>query len=91
MKNKPGIHLFKDSIAYNNKKTGRFAGYKTQYFWHIASKNGRIIAKSEMYNTKKAAVRGIKITGQAFCYVCNVSWASYYDHSKPNSPLQPYL
>ena len=87
-KNKPGIHLMvsENTVRVVNKKV------KPMFYWHIVSKNGRIIARSsETYSSKRAAVKSIKTTGQAFWDICTENWASYYDHSKPESPLNSYL
>ena len=53
-------------ISSPGKKGGKFeifkseGLYKDQYYWHLKSKNGKIIAQSEGYNSKQAAEKGIK-------------------------------
>jgi uncharacterized protein YegP (UPF0339 family) len=86
-KNKPGIHLLetKGAVIHHKPRT-----YAKQYYWHIVARNGRIIARSsETYTRKAGAVKSIKIVSKIFC--TNPAWNSYYDHSKPDSPLQSYL
>jgi uncharacterized protein YegP (UPF0339 family) len=92
-KNKPGIHLYKTEISKNDK-AAKALGLKTEFYWHIVARNGRIIARSsETYTRKSGAVKSIKITGQAFWSECTGSkdWGRYYDHSKPDSKLTSYL
>lgn len=80
-KNKPGIHLMK--TKYPDTK-GRIC-----FFWHIVAHNGRIIARSnETYAWKSGAVKSIKVAAEIFRYDHP---ASYYDHSKQDSPLKSYL
>jgi hypothetical protein len=60
-----------------------------EYYWHITARNGRIIARSsETYSRKSGAVKSIKTAAQIFRYDHP---ASYYDHSKPDLPIQSYL
>jgi hypothetical protein len=89
-KNKPGIHLYKSTVTLGEAQMG----IKPEYYWHIVSKNGRIIARSsETYTRKAGAVKSIKTAAKIF----NDSIAAaglmrkYYDHSKKDSPLQSYL
>ena len=91
-KNKPGIHLFMTMVA----QVGKRPYNKKEWFWHIVSKNGRIIARSsETYSSKRAAVKSIRTAAAIFCskFVpeSNGPIAGYYDHSKPDSPLNSYL
>lgn len=84
-KNKQGIHLFK---SYNWKPVKNGTGYqgKTEWYWHIVAKNGRIIARSsETYTRKGNAVKSIKVAYDI------LFGGIYYDHSKPDSELQSYL
>ena len=89
-KNKPGIHLFMTMVA----QVGKRPYNKKEWFWHIVSKNGRIIARSsETYSSKRAAVKSIKVVAHVFYpyLLGHENWATYYDHSKPDSPLNSYL
>jgi uncharacterized protein YegP (UPF0339 family) len=87
-KHRPGIHLFKD----NDNVYGRALKLKPEWYWHIVSRNGRIIARSsETYTRKGNAVKSIKIAGQAFWEITNPNCYYYYDHSKPDTPFQSYL
>jgi uncharacterized protein YegP (UPF0339 family) len=84
---KPGIHLHK---SYNWKPVKKGKGYqgKTEWYWHIVASNGRIIARSsETYTRKGNAVKSMLIAAGAF----HGFVVRYYDHSKPDSPLQSYL
>jgi hypothetical protein len=84
-KNKPGIHLIEDFAASVD-------GTTLCYYWHIVSRNGRIIARSsETYTRKSGAVKSIKVAAQIFILAYDSDGPLYYDHSKPNSPLQSYL
>ena len=84
-KNKPGIHLLKRIVYIEETKKN-----KSWYWWHIVSKNGRIIARSsETYSRKSGAIASIKVAASIFKN--GMSSCAYYDHSKPNSPLQSYL
>lgn len=76
---KAGIHLYKDN-----------SGRKAWWHWHIVASNGRIIARSsETYTRKRGAVKSIKAAAKIFWD--NTNQYMFYDHSKPNSPLQSYL
>jgi uncharacterized protein YegP (UPF0339 family) len=80
-KNKPGIHLLRTKSIYGD--------LNGQYYWHIVSKNGRIIARSsETYTRKSGAVKSIKTTLFIFG---QVSQGMYFDHSKKDSELKSYL
>lgn len=82
-KNKPGVHLIEDFAASVD-------GTTLCYYWHIVARNGRIIARSsETYTRKSGAVKSIKVAAIAFD--CAGVHPYYYDHSKPDSPLQSYL
>lgn len=82
-KNKPGIHLMKRVVYVEELKKN-----KSWYYWHITASNGRIIARSsEVYTRKPGAVKSMLIAAGAF----HGFVIDYYDHSKPNSPLQSYL
>jgi uncharacterized protein YegP (UPF0339 family) len=79
---KPGIHLHRRKSVYQD--------INGQYYWNIVAKNGRIIARSsETYTRKAGAVKSIAIAAMIFApdAINNL----YYDHSKPDSPLQSYL
>lgn len=81
-KNKPGIHLF--ATDYKLIDTG-----KPEFYGHIVARNGRIIARSsETYTRKSGAVKSIRVAAEIFRYKHTVS---FYDHSKPDSPLTPYV
>jgi uncharacterized protein YegP (UPF0339 family) len=85
--NKPGIHLLeaKGVVIHHRPKT-----YAKEFYWHIVSNNGRIIARSsETYTRKSGAVKSIRIVSKIFC--TNPAWNSYYDYSKKDSPLISYL
>jgi len=88
--NKPGIHLLeaKGVVIHRKPKT-----YAKEYYWHIVSKNGRIIARSsETYTRKSVAVKSIRIVARLFYFQAKDNgFPGYYDHSKPDSPLQSYL
>jgi uncharacterized protein YegP (UPF0339 family) len=86
-KNKPGIHLLetKGAVIHHKPRT-----YAKQYYWHIVASNGRIIARSsETYTRKSGAVKSMKVVKRIFGIT--VGNHSYYDHSKPDSPLISYL
>lgn len=84
-KNKPGIHLYKEPATIYDKVLNSHP----RWFWHITARNGRIIARSsETYTRKSGAVKSIKVAAEIFRYEHP---ASYYDHSKLNSPLKSYL
>jgi len=86
-KNKPGIHLIEDFAASVD-------GTILCYYWHIVASNGRIIARSsETYTRKSGAVKSIRTAAKIFQdSICEAgTYKAYYDHSKPDSPLQSYL
>jgi hypothetical protein len=86
-KYKLGIHLIEDFAASVD-------GTTLYYYWHIVSRNGRIIARSsETYTRKTGAVKSIKVAAQGFQDLLTIGgvYKAYYDHSKPDSPLQSYL
>lgn len=84
-KNKPGIHLFE--TKWKHVLTG-----KPDYYWHIVSRNGRIIARSsETYTRKSGAKKSIIAAATIFLGAKPYSLIEYYDHSKKDSPLQSYL
>jgi hypothetical protein len=83
---KPGIHLYKTTGGFSPSSPDR----KPQWHWHIVARNGRIIARSsETYTRKGNAVKSIATAAMIFApdAINNL----YYDHSKPDSPLQSYL
>jgi hypothetical protein len=84
-KNKPGIHLYKSKGTIYDK----ILGGTPEYYWHIVSRNGRIIASSKPYTRKSGAVKSIATAAMIFApdAINNL----YYDHSKPDSPLTNYL
>lgn len=85
-KNKPGIHLLTTSVTRFEGNVGT----REEYYWHIVARNGRIIARSsETYSRKSGAVKSIATAAMIFApdAINNL----YYDHSKPDSPLQSYL
>jgi uncharacterized protein YegP (UPF0339 family) len=83
-KNKPGIHLYKSTVTLGEAQMG----IKPEYYWHIVSKNGRIIARSsETYTRKAGAVKSIKTAAKIFRQFEGWESPKFYDHSKPNSPL----
>lgn len=89
-KNKPGIHLYNDKRPVDNKKTGRFEKYVTEWYWNIVASNGQEVARStKTYTRKSGAVKSIKVA--AIVFNSHPGWNMYYDHSKHDSPLQSYL
>jgi hypothetical protein len=85
-KNKPGIHLHK-----TEHYTG---GVEVTWYWNIIASNGREIARSsETYTRKAGAVKSIKVAARIFMDSLNAPdvYKAYYDHSKPDCPLQSYL
>jgi hypothetical protein len=87
-KNKPGVHVFKTEKAVNNKKTGRFEKYVTYYYWNTIAPNGRLTANGEEHPRKAKALNSIRSTSVT---LGGPGKFKYYDHSKPNIPLQSYL
>ena len=86
-KNKPGIHLVKRRVYIEEAQK-----HKTWYWWKIVSKNGRIIVRSsETYSRKAGAKKSILIAAEIFLGGKPYELIPYYDHSKPDSPLQSYL
>lgn len=82
-KHRPGIHLYCEIMS---KPKGGIKYHYKGWYWHIVSKNGRIIARSsETYTRKGNAVKSIKVAYDI------LFGGNYYDHSKPDSPLQSYL
>ena len=77
-KNKPGIHLYKNSESE----------IRPFYYWHTRAKNGRITCNGETYKTKGGALDGISSAAKT---LGGTGRFKYYDHSKPESPLQNYL
>jgi len=77
-KNKPGIHLFKDSDTLS----------KPYFYWHTIAKNGRLTANGETHSRKANALKSIRST--AITMGGNGKF-DYYDHSKPNSPKVKYV
>lgn len=77
-KHRPGIHLYKNFGYWN---------------WEIVGKNGQVIANSRKTYTRKGnAVKSIKTVAQLFYFQFQDNGQPmYYDHSKPDSPLQSYL
>jgi len=87
-KNKPGIHLLTTTVTYIA------SGKRKEYYWHIVASNGRIIARSsETYTRKSGAVKSVKAAAKIFqdSMVVGGVYKAYYDHSKPDCPLQSYL
>jgi uncharacterized protein YegP (UPF0339 family) len=83
---KAGIHLFETQLTERDKKRK----LKSQFYWHLVASNGRIIARSsETYTRKRGAVSSIKVSAKIFWD--NTNRYMFYDHSKPDSPLQSYL
>jgi len=85
--NKPGIHLLetKGAIIHHKPKT-----YAREFYWHLVSSNGRIIARSsETYTRKAGAVKSIRTAAMIFApdAINNL----YYDNTQPGSPLKSYL
>jgi uncharacterized protein YegP (UPF0339 family) len=88
---KPGIHLHK---SYNWKPIKKGTGYqgKTEWYWNIVSKNGRIIARSsETYTRKGNAKKSILVAAEIFLGGKPYELIPYYDHSKPDLELKSYL
>jgi uncharacterized protein YegP (UPF0339 family) len=88
-KNKPGIHLLTTPVTRFVGKVGT----RDEFYWHIVASNGRIIARSsETYSRKAGAVKSIKIVARIlYSQAQKNGFPGYYDHTKPNSPLQSYL
>jgi hypothetical protein len=88
IKNKPGIHLIKKRSGVTELGVNTY-----HFYWHIVSRNGRIIARSsETYTRKVGAVKSIRAIARMFCFQAQDNgFPGYYDHSKPDSPLQSYL
>jgi len=87
-KNKPGIHLHSEIRMDSDNHW-----YK-MWQWYIISKNGHIAGRGwRWYKRKSGAVRSIKAAAQAFQNSLTIGgvYKAYYDHSKPDSPLQSYL
>jgi uncharacterized protein YegP (UPF0339 family) len=92
-KHRPGIHLFKSqNWKPVKKKNGAYEG-KPEWYWHVVSSNGRIIARSsETYTRKGNAVKSIRIVANVFYMQFQDNGTpAYYDHSQPDSPLKSYL
>jgi uncharacterized protein YegP (UPF0339 family) len=89
-KHKPGIHLFKQ---HHWCKPGKNGNNKEEWYWHIVSRNGRVIARSsESYTRKGNAVKSIHVVANLFYVQFQENGiCAYYDHSKPDSPLTSYL
>lgn len=77
-KNKPGIHLYKNTESEK----------RPYYYWHTLAKNVRITCNGETYTTKGGALDGISSAAKT---LGGTGRFKYYDHSKPDSPLQSYL
>jgi len=75
-KNKPGVHLYKNTESE----------IRPYYYWHTRAKNGCITANGETYSSKSTALNSIRSAS-----ITLGGKFKYYDHSKPNSPLQSYL
>lgn len=91
-KHKSGIHLYRTAVS--SFKKGGVYYIKTHWYWHLVSRNGRIIARSsETYTRKGNAVKSINVARKIFQDSIAVAgvYKAYYDHSKPDSPLQSYL
>ena len=66
-KNKPGIHLH---------KTTKYIG-PIEYYWNFIAKNGREIARSsEVYISKRSAIKSIQVVANHF-----EGNQHYYDHT----------
>lgn len=75
-KNKPGIHLHK--TAWKSVKTGK----NCEYYWNFIAKNGREIARSsEVYSSKRSAIKSIQIIANHF-----EGNQHYYDHTTGGVP-----
>jgi uncharacterized protein YegP (UPF0339 family) len=84
-KHRPGIHLLK------GKQTVNIEGELTPcifFYWHTRAKNGRITSNGETYKTKQGALDGASSAAKTFGASGRFK---YYDHTKPDSPLQSYL
>jgi hypothetical protein len=90
-KNTPGIHLYKIrrlKPARKKKGTKTNLVMANHWFWNLIASNGREIARSsEPYTRKGNAVKSMLIAAGAF----HGFVVRYYDHSKPDFPLQSYL
>ncbi len=66
-KNKPGIHLL-ETRGFESRR---------QYYWNFIAKNGREIARSsEVYSSKRSAIKSIQIMADHF-----EGNQHYYDHT----------
>ena len=88
-KTKPGVHLYWERSSVYDKVFET----KPKWYWHIVARNGRIIARSsETYTRKSGAVKSIRTAANLFyAQISTTGRPAYYDHSKPDSPLQSYL
>jgi uncharacterized protein YegP (UPF0339 family) len=69
-KNKPGIHLLKTTVTKNKGK---------EYYWHIVSNNGRVIARSsETYKRRGGALNSIRVAADVFRFEFD---GKYFDHT----------
>jgi uncharacterized protein YegP (UPF0339 family) len=86
-KNKPGIHLHSEIRMDSDKH------WYVMWQWYIVAKNGNIVGRSwRWYKRKSGAVKSIKVVAAIFYMQTKPSgFPGYYDHSKPDSPLQSYL
>lgn len=81
---KPGIHLHKTEILKPAKKGKPKSEtyYKSEFYWILIAKNGKTIARSsEMYKTKRAAVKSIGIAADI---TTGIKPREYYDHTGKN-------
>jgi uncharacterized protein YegP (UPF0339 family) len=86
-KHRPGIHLLPMQV-WKEKK----GFHVTEYYWHIVSKNGRIIARSsETYTRKGNAKNSILIAAEIFLGGKPYELIPYYDHTKGGEPIKSHL
>jgi uncharacterized protein YegP (UPF0339 family) len=85
-KHKPGIHLYKTTGGFSASSPDR----KPEWFWHLVSSNGRIIARSsETYTRKGNAVKSIIVVATIFEGGRRpYELIPYYDHSQPGAPVK---
>ena len=80
-KNKPGIHLLKGVAKKWSKKKG-YSFFGPSFYWHFVATNGRIIARSsEVYSSKRSAIKSIQIMANYF-----EGNQHYYDHTTGGVP-----
>lgn len=76
---KPGIHLHKTVSRRRRLHDAELVNI-TEYYWILISKNGKTTARSsEMYKTKRATLRSMRITAEIFTGHKPIE---YFDHTQ---------